>query len=296
MAASPTKIPVAIARILCATDFSPSADHALSCALALARQCRAKVFLLHVLEAAPSAASTEFSPDATEPDRQQADKHFRALENSGALKSVDHSILIRRGALCHVVEDIVSAHEIDLVVIGTRGHTGFKKVLLGSAAERVCRRAPCPVMTIGPHVTVPSSVLRFTRILYATDFLTGSLKIAPLALSLADQAHGTVTLLHVIEEGGRVTTADPRSAPEGVSRKLTDLLPAGSGLHITPHVLAPFGPPAETILKVADGEQSDLIVMGMRAAPGGALTTHMPKTVAPYVISHARCPVLTVHG
>jgi nucleotide-binding universal stress UspA family protein len=69
-----------------------------------------------------------------------------------------------------------------------------------------------------------------------------------------------------------------------------------SGIHITPQVLAPFGPPGETILKVADGEQSDLIVMGMRAARGGALSTHMPKTIASYVISHARCPVLTVHG
>lgn len=294
MAASPTKMPVAIARILCATDFSPSADHALSCALALARQCKAKVFLLHVLEAVSSAASTDFSSDTTEPGRRQAEKLFRTLENSGVLKSVDHSILIRRGALCDVLDDVVGAHEIDLVVIGTHGHTGFKKVFLGSAAERVCRRAPCPVMTIGPHVTVPSSGMQFTRILYATDFLTGSLKIAPLALSLADQAHGIVTLLHVIEEG--VTAADPTSAPDGVSRKLTDLLPAGSGVHITPHVLAPFGPPAETILRVADGEQSDLIVMGMRAARGGALTTHMPKAVAPSVISHARCPVLTVHG
>lgn len=295
MAASPTTMPVAITRILCATDFSPSADHAVSCALALARQCTAKISLLHVLEAS-SAASIDFSPGVTEPDRRQAEKLFRALENSGALKSVDHSILIRRGALCDVLEDVVGAHEIDLVVIGTHGLTGFKKVLLGSAAERVCRRAPCPVMTIGPHVTVPGAGLRFTRILYATDFLTGSLRIAPLALSLADQAHGTVTLLHVIEESGRVTAADPRSPPERVSRKLTDLLPAGSGVHITPHVLAPFGPPAETILKVADGEQSDLIVMGMRAARGGALTTHIPKAVAPYVISHARCPVLTVHG
>jgi nucleotide-binding universal stress UspA family protein len=126
MAASPTKMPVAIARILCATDFSPSADHALSWALALARQCKAKVFLLHVLEAVSSAASTDFSPGTTEPDRRQVEKLFRTLENSGVLKSVDHSILIRRGALCDVLEDVVGAHEIDLVVIGTHGHTGFK--------------------------------------------------------------------------------------------------------------------------------------------------------------------------
>ena len=157
---------------------------------------------------------TRITPGVTEPDRRQAEKLFRALENSGALKSVDHSILIRRGALCDVLEDVVGAHEIDLVVIGTHGHTGFKKVLLGSAAERVCRRAPCPVMTIGPHVTVPGAGLRFTRILYGTDFLTGSLRIAPLALSLADQAHGTVTLLHVIEESGRVTAAATPQAGE----------------------------------------------------------------------------------
>ncbi|MGC2108790.1 MAG: universal stress protein [Candidatus Korobacteraceae bacterium] len=295
MAASSVPRPVAISRILAATDFSPCADHALSCALALTRQWNAKIFILHVLGTASDSKLSEIALDI-ETDRRQAEKNFRTLANSGVLKSVDYSILIRRGHLCDVLPGLVGMYQIDLVVIGTHGHTGLKKMLLGSVAEQVCRVAPCPAMTIGLHAGLPGSGLPFTRILYATDFLSGSLRAAPLAFSLAEKAQGAVTLLNVIEEGGHRPSAAAESAAVGIHEKLRKLLPTHSAFHVSLHILVPFGPPAEIILRVAEEERSDLIIMGMRPVREAALATHLPKAVAPYVISHAHCPVLTVHG
>ena len=90
------------------------------------------------------------------------------------------------------LSELIKTHQIDLAVIGTHGHGGLTKVFLGSVAEQIFHKAPCPVLTVGPNVsTDPVSIAAIHQILYATDFTPESLAAVPYAISLAEenQAH-----------------------------------------------------------------------------------------------------------
>jgi nucleotide-binding universal stress UspA family protein len=88
----------------------------------------------------------------------------------------------------------------DLLVLGTHGRGGVKKVLLGSVSEEMVYSAHCPVLTVGPDVSPkPMPELRLRRILCATDLLPSSAKALAYALWMAQQEHAQLTVLHSIE-------------------------------------------------------------------------------------------------
>ena len=68
------------------------------------------------------------------------------------LQGIEHEVVIGEGNIWEVVSKLINEKEIDLVVLGTRGRTGLGKAILGSVAEQILRQAPCPVLTVGPHV------------------------------------------------------------------------------------------------------------------------------------------------
>ena len=93
---------------------------------------------------------------------------------------------------------MVGRHAIDLIVLGSHGKHGLKKLVLGSAAEQIFRHADCPVLTVGPKVVAPGpGEVAFKHILFATDFSAGSLRALPYALSLAEENQARLALLHV---------------------------------------------------------------------------------------------------
>jgi len=147
---------VALKNMLFATDFSPTADAAGLIAKQIAQRYAAKIYGLHVkpienyvnyAAAAPEAwaAMTEASERATE-------ENTKFLNDQ--LNGVDHEVLIEEGNIWDVISQLIDQKEIDLVVLGTRGRTGFGKALLGSVAEQILRQSPCPVLTVGPHVNL----------------------------------------------------------------------------------------------------------------------------------------------
>ena len=79
------------------------------------------------------------------------------------------------------------------------GAPGFEHLLLGSVAEKVLRRAPCPVLTVGLGAQPPRPAGSFKRILCATDLSEASAATIALALSLAGEQQSELTVLHVLE-------------------------------------------------------------------------------------------------
>ena len=137
--------------ILVPIDFSPNAEAVLDWAAHLAEEHQSKLVLLHAyhlpvdfqqLEGAylPPDFWTQVKSDASQNlDRYAADLRGRGL-------SVE--TVVREGYPASVIEEEARDRHADLIVIGTRGHTGLKHLLLGSVAERVVQKAPCPVLTV----------------------------------------------------------------------------------------------------------------------------------------------------
>lgn len=178
-------------------------------------------------------------------------------------------------------------NQIDLVVVGTHGRTGIRRFILGSAAEQICRIAPCPVLTVGPDVALRD--VQFRRILVPTDFSEESTKILPHIRDMVREYGATVMFLHGIPTGAAVNI-DARMLAENARCILRKAFTEECAGH-EPEFLIEFGPTAETILLAAHKNKADLVAMGTRNsfAPG----MHLHSGVAYEVMAAAHCPVLT---
>ncbi len=87
----------------------------------------------------------------------------------------------------------------DMIVIGTHGRGGFDHLMLGSVAEKVLRKAPCPVFIVPSTLGAPRPTGRLRHILCPVDFGPTSMRAVEHALSLAQEANAALTVLHVIE-------------------------------------------------------------------------------------------------
>lgn len=141
-----------IQKILCPVDFSEGSDHALRYAMAFASAYDATLKLLHVVELPflPSY-STAGVPDMSLPvDQIQEDCENRLNKLVEEQKPIHEDIDSSTVVGAPFVEIIREAGEgdFDLLVVGTHGRTGIKHMLIGSVAEKVVRKAPCPVLTV----------------------------------------------------------------------------------------------------------------------------------------------------
>lgn len=287
---------IALQNILFATDFSAVSDAALKHALSIARRYDSRVYVAHVIR--PDAYQL-VPPDAMgvalEQTKRYAEEQMARLLVSGCLRGIPHQVLLAQGELWSAMSGMLGEHEIDLVIVGTHGRTGVRKLLLGSVAEEVFRMSPRPVMTVGPKVPGEVSDEReFRRILYATDFTPSSEAASAYALSLAQEHQAHLTLLHVVPEATDVSARNQARLVEFFRRRLQQLVPEEADLWCEPELLIEFGSPAEQILRLADEQGTDLIVLGVRRS--ATFAGHLPPATAYTVVCQAHCPVLTVRG
>ena len=144
---------VCVKRILCPVDFSDSADHAMRYATALAENFGAELTLLHVVAPLMAALPGETAlPNTLQADiNELADACRERLEQlvgklATASLRIQHTVL--NGVPFIEIIRYARETETDLIVMGTHGRTGLGHLLIGSVAERVVRKAPCPVLTI----------------------------------------------------------------------------------------------------------------------------------------------------
>ena len=285
---------ISLRRILWATDFSACSEAALQYALAFSRRYGSHLYLAHVVR----PESFEFVvPEAVnamlEEARRGAEDQMARLLVTGRLRGVSHQVIIGAGMLWPVISKIVEEHEIDMIVAGTHGRTGFQKLFLGSVAQELFRQSPCPALTVGPHVhSHADEDIVVRRVLYATDFSPASEISARYALSIAQENQAELTLLHAVEEGDSLSPGRRMEVADSVGRQLLELLPAPDRALQEPQLAVEFGPPAETILKAAEKHRADLIVLGIRRP--SHLFGHPASKTAYKVVCGAACPVLTV--
>jgi len=145
-----------VRRILVPTDFSDPSKEALELAIAYAGRFGASLTLMHAHE-----MPTYVFPDAVMPvtpqvvaqiaktAREELERLAEGVRAAGVPCDTVVSIGPNDVEICNHAEQIGA----DLIIMGTHGRTGLRHALLGSVAEKVVRRAPCPVLTVRPHAT-----------------------------------------------------------------------------------------------------------------------------------------------
>jgi nucleotide-binding universal stress UspA family protein len=147
-------------KILCPTDFSEASLEALKDAISLARGNKAKLILLYVVNqkmlseglslaraAAPEALGKEMADEAR--------RRLRTIVPVEERAGLDWETDVRSGRPSQEVIRFAKESGVDLIVIGTAGHTGLDRVMFGSTAEKVVRGAHCSVLTVRPPAANP---------------------------------------------------------------------------------------------------------------------------------------------
>ena len=291
MKALEVKQQIALKNILFATDFDVSANRALPFAVALADRHGAKLYAAHVI---PQEAYAFARPQSIEPILKEA-RDYASYALNQLVDPLRHrgqrcEALLGDGDVAKVLTAFAQSHAVDLVVVGTSSRAGLGKVLVGSIAEEVIRDAPCPVLTVGPHVMAAASA-EVHSIVCATDFSLGSLRATEFAVSLAHEYQAHLTLVHVVEG---VLKKSPHLAIQLTEERLREMIPPEPELLHQPEVVVEIGPVADRILGVANELAADIIVMGVRGAGAFAQAASHFGSIAHKVVSLAKCPVLTV--
>jgi nucleotide-binding universal stress UspA family protein len=274
---------IEIRRILCPTDFSDFSRHAFDHAVALARYYEATITLLHVSHFVPVTAQVHGGVVVPAVALAAADRtvlladmrHFADREAGGAVP-VDLDVV--QGTPVTEILAKVNDLRADLIVMGTHGRSGFERFVLGSVTEKVLRKATCPVLTVpsGMPDAVPAPPVLFKRILCAVDFSDCSLRALEYAISLAQESDAHLTLVHVIELPTDIArevhenVAGPPNLREYVPLAEKDRLaqleaavPDGARTFCTVETLVATGRPYREILRVADAQRSELLVVGV---------------------------------
>lgn len=141
---------IAIQQILLPTDFSDSSEQARSYACEFAKRFGAKLHLLHVVQ--PIALPAYIGPlpeTITEPE-EAARKELKEWEHPAFQEAKEVVRIVKTGPPFVEIVRYASDNNIDLIVMGTHGRSGIAQALMGSVAEKVVRKASCPVLTIHP--------------------------------------------------------------------------------------------------------------------------------------------------
>jgi len=287
---------ISIRNILFATDFSSCSEAALPYAIGVSRRY---LGLLSIVSVVPG----EICGNAQPPDalyfRHSAEKKMAQFVASELFQGINHQEFIKEnegeGDVARVLSQLMRDLQTDLVVLGTHGRGGMKKVLLGSVSEEIVYSALCPVLTVGPGVSpkrTPGSALR--RILCAIDLLPGSAKTLAYAQWLAQQEHSRLTVLHVVEMPSDSQSEDREAVSDGATERFKQLVPLNGGRSVD--LIVKTGASAEQILNGAEGQGADLIVMGSHRTTHPRVAAHLPWITSHQVLCHARCPVLTVRN
>lgn len=145
-------------RILVPTDFSDYSTNALKYGCELANRFGSELHLVHSVEeynAFTPESGMLLAPDYLAQLEEAAVLELRKLPESGSFSGDESRIVraVRKGAPFLEIIRYARENEIDLIVVGTHGRSGLSHALMGSVAERVVRKAPCPVLTVrsGEH-------------------------------------------------------------------------------------------------------------------------------------------------
>jgi nucleotide-binding universal stress UspA family protein len=275
-----------IRRILCSLDFSEPSRSALAQAIRIARAHGSEIDALHV---APL-----LSPSS------------RPAEMEAGLRSIEEAGITAHGHVCSgdpamEIMAYAEAHDVDLIVLGTHGRDGVARLLLGSVAETVLRKAGCPVITVSPAAGEPAATGPFQRILCPIDLSPLSRRALGHALWLGRQGQGQVAVLYVIgpapsrEVKGRVrrTVAGyERFIEAQMKAQLEDIGSPTERLGCRPRRMVRAGEVWREILAGAAEIGADLIVMGVHGR--SALDVMLSGSATKEVVRRAGCPVFTV--
>jgi nucleotide-binding universal stress UspA family protein len=276
-------------KILVPTDFSNPAQWALEVATGIARKSKGQIILLHIVEQATSESFNVegqvfegegwedklFTLKLIQRNKQQMAGAAKYVKDAGVLVQCE----LRLGNPFHGMRTVITDHAVDLVVIGTSGHSKFEEMIVGSNTEKVVRYAKCPVLTVHEK---PSGK-DFVNIVYASSLNENEKAFAEVVKNAQEMYNAKVHLVRINTPMNFQPDYEAKRTMQNFARKL-------NLQNCTMNVFSDRSE-EEGILNFASSVNADLIAMATHGRTGFARV--LVGSIAEDVVSHSSRPVLT---
>ena len=280
--------------VLLATDFSAASHAAFQTALGVCTELGASLLILHVFEYA-DAVPPETGGQLVELDSiyESARNSLHGLFQLARRAGVPCETIMGSGIPSGEILRTITSKEIDLAILGTNALHGFERLVFGSTAEAVLRKAVCPVLTVGPQASDVAMARQLDGpVVFATDFHLTTTHAIRDAAFFCKPIGSPLHCLHVLPrtlEGGDRSHIIPQIMTEALQQVAIE-----SGTIIDPPVCAiTYGSEiSNAVVEYAKQQKAKLIVLGVRQT--SMVASHLPAHIAYRIITEAPCPVLTV--
>lgn len=282
--------------LLLSTDGSEFSEGAIREAIGLAKTCSSKLLAISVVETNPEYET--MAPRLVEMEIEKARGHLEAVKERAAKENVECKIVVRQGEESYrfIVEEAL-ANRAEIIIMGRRGRTGLKRLMMGSVTAKVIGHAPCNVLVVPRAAKV-----ELRRILAATDGSRYSEAAAMEAIAIAKRSGAILTVVSVVpseaaspfdivhSEMQRGLIAEKEQKAAECSIKNVKAIADKEGVGVEGLILE--GRPYEAITNEASEKNADLVVMGSHGRTG--LEKLLMGSVTERVIGLAHCAVLVV--
>lgn len=290
-----------INRILCPIDFSEYSDHALRYAMKMAAWYGASLQVLHVMPPMAPATTSELAAVGRNLITQNLKSAVERCREPGVDVAEE---IVESASTAEKIMQRAEALDVDLVVTGSHGRKGVQRMLLGSVVEPMLHRCHQPLLVVpaGLELSRLERPIGFSRIIAAIDFSAPSLAALAFALSIAEEADARLTLVNVIEMPPELL--NPPQPPDfnveqarGEAeadrlRQLQALVPERARDYCTVETAVVEGAASRQVLRLADTQQADLIVLGVHGR--NRIDLALFGSNSKDIITRAHCPVLIV--
>jgi nucleotide-binding universal stress UspA family protein len=276
--------------VLLATDFSEASQKAFETAINVCKTLAASLAILHVFEYNETAPPVKFNQPLYRL-YQEAENSINHLLQIARQGGVQCEVEIAAGLAASTILQTAEARKPDLLVLGTNAARGLERLVFGSTAEAILRKASCPVMTIGPKVHKPGNQATHP-ILFATDFHPTTIHAVRYAASIGSSTQSPLHCLTVLPIA--MNTGGHGQVISQIMDEALRHVALSGGTVISPPVCrtiygADF---PDAVIHYANKECARMIVLGVQHA--AAFVSHGPRDATYRLIAEAPCPVLTI--
>ncbi|MFW6084185.1 MAG: universal stress protein [Gemmatimonadota bacterium] len=280
-----------IETIVCPTDLSDASLEAIPLATRMARLHGADLHLLHIHLLHSITPSEE---DVPFPGEEEARAELETSAGEIEWSRVEHEI--RRGVnAAPTILEYAEEHDADMIVMGSHGRRGFRRLLLGSVTEEVVRLAPFPVLVVRnrPEKPAPREV---DRVIVPVDFSVSASAVIETARELASALDVPLELLHAVEPIPYAQMSYPIAIDHDDFRTHAQqrLQSYADDVEHAPGVTARtvIGMADQVIIEAVERSAAPLVVMSSHGHSG--LARVLLGSTAERLLRHAPCPVMIV--
>ena len=286
--------------ILVPTDGSDGAKPGIRHGIGLAADVGADLHTLSVVD------SVEINPSLSRVEDESDPKGLfeaRATRAADAVEELAQSHLdgpvttaVEWGRPFRSITEYATANDIDLIVMGTHGRSGLKRLVLGSVAEKVLRTTSVPVMLVPPQAAIDGVDIEYSEILLPTDGSEAAETAVDWGVTLADLYDGSVHTIYSVDTARFAGEGEMMTLYDALEQTGEDALNAvrqrarEAGISVTAELGT--GPPARVIRSYSADHDVDLIVMGTHGRSG--VERYLIGSVTESVVRHAKVPVCCV--